>query len=72
MTLFVGGPYDGQNLTISDGIEHIRLPAKDTMDAFLQDTLSSRDGMLPHLYSLDKTADPPVFRFVRTLKQDAE
>jgi hypothetical protein len=71
MTLFVGGPYDGQDLPIDpERVEHIRLPSKDPMDAFLQETLNSKEGMLPHLYSADKSVSPVVYRFVRTMKHE--
>ncbi len=69
MTLFVGGPYDGHDLPVDpDILEHIRLPTKGALDAFLHDTLSSTEGMTPHLYSADKSSVPAVFRFVRSSK----
>lgn len=65
---FQGGPYDGRDLPIQPPLaQMMRLPREQELDAFLG-TAEDDPGVTglqvwPHLYELDNSVDPPVYRF---------
>ncbi len=69
MTMFVGGPYDGQDVPIEPPFaKTIRMPREDELDAFLTD-VGSDPGVTgkqdwPFLYELDEQASQPRYHFV--------
>lgn len=69
MTLFVGGPYDGQDFPVDPLImQRLRLPVEERLDGFLMDPMTSGDEEWPYLYQADTTVKPPVYRFMRVLE----
>ena len=66
MALFVGGPYDGQDLQFNTEIaETIRLPEADEWDNS-DDHGATMPRHCPHVYQLDKSSDPPCYRYVES------
>jgi hypothetical protein len=68
MTLFVGGPYHGKDLPMAQTPGDIRLPPVGEVDEYL-DEERQRPGVTakmdwPHLYKLDRSTNPPFYRFV--------
>lgn len=66
MALFVGGPFDGDDLPYDPKTSpHIRMPDVEPKTGVSGDKATVR-GSRPHIYEADLHVDPPVFRFVRT------
>lgn len=65
MALFVGGPFDGQDLPVDPKLlSNVRLPSEDQLDEFLTNPGASAHRVWPNLYVADLDVDPPVYRFV--------
>jgi len=70
MTLFVGGPFDGEDLPYNPySTRRVRLP-DNQLDVDSSDTMgsmSTADVEWPHQYEADVTTSPPVYRYVPPL-----
>lgn len=61
MVLFIGGPYDGEDLPVDRKLTEVRLPALNQFDQYRADKTASKNW--PYIYLRDDTEDPPVYRF---------
>lgn len=62
MTLFIGGPYDGQNLPVETGQARVRLPNPDELSEF--DPQATANNHWRHIYTVDYSGSEPHFRYV--------
>lgn len=69
MTMFVGGPYDGEDLPYNPySTRRVRLPeVNGDSEGESSDSLGSMntaDAEWPHQYEADLSKSPPVYRFI--------
>lgn len=63
MTLFIGGPYDGEDLPIDPGsVRVLRLPPRDKLNELFFDPSATGEADWPFRYERDNSVAPPVFR----------
>lgn len=60
MALFVGGPYDGQDLPV-DWEQDVYLPAPDQFESF--GSKATMDQKWPHHYVADYSGETPFYRY---------
>lgn len=65
MALFIGGPYDGQNLPVEPGKTTQRLPDAADLQVFLNDPKATTSSVWPHVYHVDYSGNEPVYRYAR-------
>ena len=63
MALFIGGPYDGQNLPVETGKTTQRLPDERDLQVFLNDPQATTSSKWPHVYRVDYSGREPVYRY---------
>ena len=69
MTLFVGGPYHGKDLSLDPPLaEMLQLPPEDRIDEFWTrlhgDPYVTMNADWPHVYQLDSSTKPEFYRYV--------
>lgn len=68
MTLFIGGPYDGEDLPLEPTVRILRLPPREKLTELFFDPSATGEADWPYRYERDDTVTPTVYRLTGRAK----